>query len=165
MKTREQGGSGMSEEMFSSARRRFIHGWLGSTFGLFVGSILYGVLRFVTPPPEQECAVEPVEAGFTNDPELLEKGYKIVRFGPDPVILIRASDSDFRAYGATCTHLGCVVVYAKASREIDCHCHNGRYDLEGRNAGGPPPRPLSAYQVSVVNREPGMPESIVITKI
>jgi Rieske Fe-S protein len=30
---------------------------------------------------------------------------------------------------------------------IWCACHNGVYDLEGRNVSGPPPRPLEAYVV------------------
>lgn len=159
-----RGAVGMSHEVFSAARRHFINVWLGSTFGLFVGSILYGVLRFLTPPPQSEPVIAEVDAGLTNDREFLEKGFKIVKFGLVPVIVIRASETDYRAYGATCTHLGCVVEYLKSSCMIACNCHNGRYDLDGRNAGGPPPRPLSAYRVNVVARRVGGPQSIVITK-
>jgi Rieske Fe-S protein len=30
-----------------------------------------------------------------------------------------------------------------------CACHNGRFDLTGRNVGGPPPRPLDQLEVAV----------------
>jgi Rieske Fe-S protein len=37
--------------------------------------------------------------------------------------------------------------------QIWCACHNGRYDLTGKNVAGPPPRPLEAFDVSVRNDE------------
>ena len=73
----------------------------------------------------------------------------IVRFGNKPVILIRGADGDFRALSATCTHLDCTVQYRKDMGLIWCACHNGRYDLNGRNIAGPPPRPLEEYRVIV----------------
>jgi Rieske Fe-S protein len=30
-----------------------------------------------------------------------------------------------------------------------CACHNGLYDLNGKNIMGPPPKPLEAYVVNV----------------
>jgi Rieske Fe-S protein len=35
------------------------------------------------------------------------------------------------------------------NREIWCACHNGTYDLEGRVASGPPPKPLEELAVKV----------------
>ncbi len=32
---------------------------------------------------------------------------------------------------------------------IWCACHNGRYDLTGKNVSGPPPRPLEEFHVNV----------------
>ncbi|MBI4395998.1 MAG: Rieske 2Fe-2S domain-containing protein, partial [Elusimicrobia bacterium] len=34
-----------------------------------------------------------------------------------------------------------------------CACHNGRYDLSGRNISGPPPRPLDLFNVRVEGDE------------
>jgi Rieske Fe-S protein len=89
-----------------------------------------------------EAATNQVEAGATNDPDLVDRGFKIIRFGADPVILIRVSETEFRAFSATCTHLDCVVEFHKEHERIWCNCHNGEYDLHGRNVAGPPPRPL-----------------------
>ena len=35
-------------------------------------------------------------------------------------------------------------------RSIGCPCHAGAFDLKGRVTGGPPPKPLPVYSVSVV---------------
>jgi len=82
----------------------------------------------------------------------------IVKFGTKPVILIRTAAGDFRAFDATCTHLDCTVQYRKDMGLIWCACHNGRYDLNGRNVAGPPPRPLDEYRVVIQG------EDVVISK-
>ncbi len=93
--------------------RRFVNWFLGSTAGALVASIFYPVFRFLSPPEIPESTTNQVEAGPTNNPELVEKGFKIVRFGNDPVLLVRAGEDDYRAFAATCTHLDCIVEYQK----------------------------------------------------
>jgi cytochrome b6-f complex iron-sulfur subunit len=80
------------------------------------------------------------------------------------VILIRVSATDFRAFSATCTHLSCIVEFRKARDLIWCNCHNGVYDLNGRNVGGPPPRPLTPFEVHLVSGGPGQPEKLVVSR-
>jgi hypothetical protein len=72
--------------------------------GALLLSIGYPVLRYLSPPRVPEATTRQVEAGAVNDPELLQRGFKIVRFGAEPVILIRVAEEDFRAFSATCTH-------------------------------------------------------------
>lgn len=131
-------------------RRGFLSWFLGGSFTALAASIVYPIARFLSAPRVPEATTNQVEAGPTNDPELLDKGFKIIRFGSTPVILIRVDDNDFRAFSATCTHLDCIVEFQKAERRIFCNCHNGVYDLTGRNVGGPPPKPLERYEVHVV---------------
>ena len=50
-----------------------------------------------------EAAANQVEAGATDDPDLLASGFKIVPFGNDPVILVRGADGEYGALAATCT--------------------------------------------------------------
>ena len=126
--------------------------------------IFYPVIRFLTPPEVAEATTHEVEAGSTNDPELLEHGYKIVRFGAEPVILVRVDEGDYRAFSATCTHLDCIVEYQKKKNRIWCNCHNGEYDLTGRNIAGPPPRPLAPFQVNIASRGVGQPGTIVVSR-
>jgi Rieske Fe-S protein len=76
-----------------------------------------------------------------------------VPFGAKPAIVIREASGELKALSATCTHLSCTVQYRGDMSQIWCACHNGRYDLTGKNVAGPPPRPLEAFDVSVRNDE------------
>lgn len=145
-------------------RRKLLNWFLASGVGGLLLAVVYPVLRFISPPAEPEATTHQVEAGPTNDPELVERGFKIVRFGVEPVILIRVSQTDFRAFTATCTHLDCIVEYQKDQSRIWCNCHNGEYDLNGRNVSGPPPKPLEPYQVNLVSRGSGQPATIVVSR-
>jgi cytochrome b6-f complex iron-sulfur subunit len=67
---------------------------------------------------------------------------------------------DVRAFNALCTHVDCTVKYRPATSDIFCSCHEGRYDLNGQNIAGPPPRPLEAYRVTL-RGERGQEEIVV----
>jgi len=127
------------------ARRRVIEIILGSGLFASFASFLYPVLRYLVPPPVAELGGDQVTAGKIG--ELKPNSAKIFRFGSRPGLLIRSSDGNYRAFSATCTHLGCIVQYRGDLQEIWCACHNGVYDLNGRNVSGPPPRPLEVYEV------------------
>jgi len=149
--------------MTTGTRRHFLNWFLGTTAGALTLSVLYPLVRYVSPPRIAEAATNEVEGGAVNDPELLDKGFKIVRFGAEPVLLVKVGETDFRAFSATCTHLDCIVGYQKDRTRIFCNCHNGEYDLNGRNVGGPPPKPLTPYKVHLATRS-GQPATVVISK-
>ena len=144
-------------------RRRLLNWFLGTSVGALIVSVVYPVLAFITPPRVAEASADQVDAGPADDPQLLEKGFKIVRFGAEPVILVRTADGRFYAYAATCTHLDCIVGFQKEHNRIWCNCHGGGYDLQGRNIMGPPPRPLTPYKVNVVAKGSGL-ETVVVSK-
>lgn len=147
-----------------TARRRLLNWLLGTSAGALLASIFYPVLRFVSPPRVPEAATDQVEAGPANDPELVEKGFKIVRFGAEPVILVRVREGEYRAFAATCTHLDCIVEFRPGQGVLWCNCHNGQFDLTGRNVAGPPPRPLTPFQVHVVAGTAGQPGTLVVSR-
>ncbi|MBI4910739.1 MAG: Rieske (2Fe-2S) protein [Acidobacteria bacterium] len=74
---------------------------------------------------------------------------RIVKFGNKPALLVRATETEWRAFSAVCTHLNCTVQYQESSSQIWCACHNGVYDLNGRVVSGPPPKPLEEYAVKL----------------
>ena len=151
----------MAEGPSQSGRRNFINWLLGTSVAGLVAAVIYPVFRFMSPPDVPEASTNEVEAGPTNDPDLHGTGFKIVRFGAEPVLLIRVGQTDYRAFAATCTHLDCIVEYQQAEQRIWCNCHNGEYDLNGRNVGGPPPKPLQNFSVNLVSQGSGQPETIV----
>jgi len=113
----------------------------------FIGAVVYPILAYLIPPKEAEVVVSSVKAGKLN--EIAKDSGKIIKFGTKPVILIRTANDELRAFSATCTHLDCTVQYRKDFGTIWCACHNGKYDLNGRNISGPPPRPLDEFRVTI----------------
>jgi len=144
-------------------RRKFLNWLLGTSAGATFAWVLFPIFQFLSPPDVPEATTNQVDAGPTNDPELLDRGFKIIRFGAEPVILLRLSETEFRAFGATCTHLDCIVEYRKDLQVLWCNCHNGQYDLTGRNVAGPPPRPLPPYTVHTVPVSGG-PAKLVVER-
>lgn len=126
-------------------RRDFLKWVLSGSAIAWVASIVYPVLAYLQPPRQTEVAVQSVKAGKLS--ELEPDSGKIIKFGTKPVILIRTPTDELKAFSATCTHLDCTVQYRKDLGMIWCACHNGRYDLNGRNVQGPPPKPLDEFKV------------------
>lgn len=148
----------------NSSRRGFLNWFLGTAAGALVAAVLYPAFRFISPPEVPEASTNQVEAGPANDPELLEKGFKIVRFGAEPVILVRLSETEFRAFAGTCTHLDCIVEFQEDKQRIWCNCHNGEYNLRGQRVAGPPPKPLEPFKVDLVFKGTGQPQTIVVSR-
>ena len=130
-----------------ATRRRAIELFLGGGVLASLASFLYPVLRFLVPPPVVDLGGDEVVAAKVG--ELKPNSGMIFRFGNLPGLLILEADGTFRALSATCTHLGCTVQYRPDLREIWCPCHNGIYNLNGGNVSGPPPKPLTVFNVHV----------------
>lgn len=132
--------------------RRSVLNWLLRLWGGGVlGSVFYPVARYLSPPDIPEAATLSVSAGSART--LLPNSGRVVPFGSRPAIIIRTPTGQLRAFSATCTHLDCTVQYRPDMQRIWCACHNGQYDLNGRNVAGPPPRPLDPYDVNVTGDE------------
>ena len=141
----------MTQNPAQEERRNFLKYVLSGGLIALAGSILYPIFAYLKPPKEGEVEVTSVSAGKLS--EIEKESGKIVKFGTKPVILLRTAAGDLRAFSATCTHLDCTVQFRKDFGLIWCACHNGKYDLNGRNASGPPPRPLDEYRVVVQGDE------------
>ena len=135
----------------SESKRSFLKIILSGSLVALIGAILYPILSYLKPPRQGEVEVTSVKAGKLS--EIPNDSGTIVKFGSKPVILLRSATGDLRAFSATCTHLDCTVQYKKELGLIWCACHNGKYDANGRNVSGPPPRPLDEYRVVVQGDE------------
>lgn len=133
------------------SRRSFLKVLLGGGVLGFFTSVVYPVVRYLKPPPEAEAAPTSVAAGSVGD--LTPNSGKIIKFGTQPVILVKTPSGDLRAFSAVCTHLACTVQYREDFQHIWCACHNGHYNLEGVNIAGPPPRPLERFDVNNLGDE------------
>lgn len=48
-----------------------------------------------------------------------------------------------------CTHLNCPYYWDKDKQIFQCPCHDGKFDVEGKVTGGPPPRPLDRLEYEI----------------
>src|SRR5690606_34316947 len=67
----------------------------------------------------------------------------------DPAILLRLAEDEMVAFSQKCTHLGCVVFWNPEDTVLECPCHEGFFNLEGRPIAGPPERPLGRIELEV----------------
>ena len=132
-------------------KRDFLRYILSGGFLAFLAAVVYPIIAYLRPPKQAEVEVNSVKVGKLKD--IPRDSGMIVRFGNKPVILVRPASGDPRAFSATCTHLDCTVQYRKDLGVIWCACHNGKYDLNGRNIAGPPPRPLDELRVILQGEE------------
>ena len=132
-------------------RRGVLNILLGGSLAALVAAALYPVVRYLIPPKVSEATLSSVMAGKVS--ELQPNQGKIFKFGRKPGLLVRTPDGSFRAFIAICTHLDCTVQYRPDWQLIWCACHNGRYDLNGINIAGPPPRPLTPLTVNIMGDE------------
>jgi len=128
-------------------RRNVLNYLLGTGALASLGAILYPIVRFMIPPRIVESATSSVVAAKVA--EVKPNSGKVFKFGSKPGILIQTPEGEYRAFDAVCTHLDCTVQYRPEEKLIWCACHNGRYDLTGKNISGPPPRPLEEFKVNV----------------
>ncbi len=135
----------------SSGRRSFLQWFVAGSFAATAASFLYPVMRYLVPPKATDLGSDTVVAGAVG--ELKANSAKIFKFGSRPGLLVRTADGEYKAMSATCTHLSCTVQYKPDTHQVWCACHNGMYDLSGKNVSGPPPRPLEAYDVHVQGSE------------
>ena len=137
-------------------RRRFLDYLLGTGVVTTLAAIFYPIIRFMSPPQIVEAMQNSVVAAKLN--ELPPNSGKIFKFGNKPGILVRTATGELKAFSAVCTHLDCIVQYRAETKQIWCACHNGQYNLSGKNIGGPPPRPLEEFTVNTRGDE------IVVTR-
>ena len=130
----------------SPPRRTFLDILLGTSALATLGAIVYPIFRFMSPPQIVESTESSVVAAKLS--EVPPNSGKIFKFGNKPGILVHTTSGEFKAFSAVCTHLECIVQYRDDTKQIWCACHNGQYNLSGKNIGGPPPRPLEEYKVN-----------------
>lgn len=139
------------------SRRNFINLSLYGSLSTLTAAIFYPIVRFFMPPKVPQAIQTEVIAARMG--ELTPNSAKIFKFGTNPGILILTEDGKYKAFSALCTHLNCIVQYRDDLKHIWCACHNGHFDLFGKNISGPPPLPLEEYKVTLMN------DNVVVSKM
>ncbi|MEW6079610.1 MAG: ubiquinol-cytochrome c reductase iron-sulfur subunit [Thermodesulfobacteriota bacterium] len=145
--------------------RREFFGWSFKVLGA-VGlmGILYPITRFLGGDidVESHAGIEPARGANARKPPVAGDGNSveidagtvpegagmILTMGSVPVILVR-NGNRWRAFNATCTHLGCLVKWDQAGQRFVCPCHGGLYNSDGKVTAGPPPAALAEHRVTL----------------
>jgi Rieske Fe-S protein len=162
--------------MFEPSEKLPRRGWLlrslKAGIGATVVAVFYPVVYFLRPRTATVSGALEMAAPFKVN-ELPGAAGNPFDFAGKPCLVVltpegtkrlaqgqRLRPDDVKAFNAICTHVDCTVKYRADESDIFCSCHNGIYDLNGRNVSGPPPRPLESYKV-VLSGQPGQEEIVV----
>jgi len=123
------------------ARRRLLTWFSG--FGLFGSAILSAFSNFVFIKPR--ATYGPPARFAIGKPDEFPPGTRI-SLDVRRVCVVREG-SKVAAISTTCTHLGCIVGVSDTG--FACPCHGSRFDQDGNVTGGPAPKPLPWFKVSL----------------
>ena len=116
------------------SRRGFFQltlGWLAAIFAATASAA--GAVRFLVP-----------NVLFGKPDDYLDGS---VTFLDDERVFVVRKGNTFRCLSAICTHLGCTV--NRAGQGYHCPCHGSVFDEQGLVKGGPAPRPLEWFSVTL----------------
>ena len=137
---------GRRQVPFSSGRRRFCQVCIGSAAAITVGTVVYPIVAFLK-LPERVGDSKPVEIEL----ERLTVGQAYYAdFQGQQVIVVMAEDGP-RVFSASCTHLGCNVVWDTGHGNFHCPCHGAVFSGEGKVVSGPVSTPLRDVPFEVKN--------------
>ena len=97
---------------------------------------------------------------------IAEKTDAWVRYEKEPVgivWLIRQAEGASQpvvAFNAECPHLGCPVSLNADGKSFICHCHQAKFDVQGKPSNAVPPRGLDTLEVELTE---GDDPTVVVT--
>lgn len=140
LETKDRGRPVELEE--GNVPRRRLMAWLAGS-GLAGSGVLAALSNWfffeprVTYGPSARFAI--------GKPEDFPSGTRISR-DVERVCIVREGNR-LAAISTTCTHLGCIVAIADTG--FACPCHGSRYDQDGNVTGGPAPKPLPWFKLTL----------------
>ena len=125
------------------SRRDFFQlafGWCTAVFAF--GASMAAAARYIVP----NVLFEPDQRYKALKPEDYAEG---VTFLPELRVYLVRKGNSFRAVSAICTHLGCTVNQKSSGPGFHCPCHGSQFNDNGAVTGGPVPKPLPWFLVSL----------------
>jgi cytochrome b6-f complex iron-sulfur subunit len=114
-------------------------GWLAAGFAVAASSV--AAVKFLTPNVLYEPSLR-FKAGRPGD-----YADGSVTFLEDERVFIVRRGNTYRCLSAICTHLGCTV--NRTAKGYHCPCHGSVFNNQGKVLGGPAPRPLEWFLVTL----------------
>ncbi len=129
------------------SRRGFLDYFIGGGLAALLAGMVAPIGAYLWPARKRGGTQDVVEAGQVE-------GWQVglarpIQIGGHPILVVRSTESEFRAFSSVCSHLGCIVQWEVSSRTFKCPCHAGTFSGEGKVLSGPPPSALIAYETFV----------------
>jgi cytochrome b6-f complex iron-sulfur subunit len=149
-----------SRESRSLSRRQFLGKmWWGAT-GLLLLEAAGGLVASLWPRIKAGAFGSKVSVGSLEEVRAIPVGTVI--YFPEARFYLSRVDSGLIALYRKCTHLGCVVPWRDDEQSEDglagggrfnCPCHASIFDRYGEVKGGPAPRPLDLFPITLEQGE------------
>jgi cytochrome b6-f complex iron-sulfur subunit len=156
-------------EAIAVTRRQFLNRNLVALMGLSTATFAAAsMVGFLWPPPAKGFGGK-IKAGKLSDVKatiaankepvyVAEARTYLSAYPPDEIAkakavyaatLLPGMEAGLVALYQRCVHLGCRVPWCKSSQWFECPCHGSKYNRVGEKKGGPAPRGLDRFPISV----------------
>ncbi len=138
----------MTDKITLTITRRRLTEILIDLVALFLtSSVVTALLKYLW--PQTQAAGQATEVKIAAVDDVTTGSAKNFVFNTKAAVLLH-TPAGFRAFGAVCTHLGCIAYWKPEENDIFCPCHLGRYNPNtGAVISGPPPSPLPAIDIAI----------------
>ncbi|MFQ5892022.1 MAG: ubiquinol-cytochrome c reductase iron-sulfur subunit [Candidatus Methanofastidiosia archaeon] len=140
----------MAEEKKIS-RRSFLDLMLGAVFTITAFIFGLPILKYLFPPKRMGEQFGFLEVATID--EIPVGGEKDIVYNGKSAAVTHPREDLFLAMYRICTHLGCIVPWDSEREIFQCPCHDGRFDIYGKNIYGPPPRPFWKLEIEIVGEK------------
>jgi len=135
--------------MAAMSRRSFLNLALGSSLGLLLAQWGAALLKFLRPATSGSGGF----GGLIFAGQIDEFAIGSINHILAGRFYIMRTEDGLLALWHRCTHLGCAVPWVEQEDQFHCPCHGSLFNTVGEVTGGPAPRPLDIFPVTVSNGE------------
>lgn len=156
----------LTPEQLAVSRRQFLNRAWAASFSAFLGFFGMATLSFLWPKltggfgtkitvGDYEELLKQIGPEGDYKPLFVAEGrFWLTYYDGDPgdipvYLAVGASDAKMQALYRKCVHLGCSVPHCGTSMLFECPCHGSKYRLNGEFYGGPAPRGLDRFPISI----------------
>ncbi len=140
-------------------RRTFLSYIVGGISGLIAAAVATPLIGYFLSPGWSKSTshlipiastgdITPQEPVFVTYEERIRDGWYISTLSKGAWVVTK-DGKEFVAFDPHCTHLNCPFYWDKGKKRFQCPCHDGRFDIDGKVIGGPPPRPLDRLEIII----------------